>query len=128
MADSVNRVWVSMDLGNFNIGKKTSLFVGADTPDELLTKLEQLFGQAAAHNIIGHFSELTTEDAFDNLKAGGLVGDNAPASSPSTKSDGPVCHHGPKQYKTGVKNGKQWAAWMCPAPKGTAGQCPPEWA
>lgn len=128
MAEStVNRVWVSMDLGNFNIGKKASLFVGGDNPAELLDRLINLFGEAAAHNIVGHFSELTTEDAFDNLKAGGVVGGSVPAASSSTASDGPVCKHGPKQYKEGMGAKGKWRAYFCPAPKGTPDQCQPEW-
>lgn len=39
----------------------------------------------------------------------------------------PVCPHGTKTYKTGTNNRGDWAAWMCPARKGTPGQCPPEW-
>jgi hypothetical protein len=41
---------------------------------------------------------------------------------------GPACQHGVKTFKTGVKkDGSQWSAYMCPAPKGTVGQCPPAW-
>jgi hypothetical protein len=128
MAD-VNRCWVSMDLGNFNVGKKQSLFVGGDNPDEVRSHLVAFFGEPAADNIIGHFSDLTTEDAFDNLKAGGLVGANSPASSPTqAKTDGPVCKHGPRVYKSGMKNGKAWAGWMCDTPQNAPDKCKPEWA
>lgn len=130
MAEStVNRVWVSMDLGNFNIGKKASLFVGGDNPAELVERLTNLFGEAAALNIVGHFSELTTEDAFDNLKQGGVVGGSVPATPPSNTaaSDGPVCKHGPRQYKEGMSAKGKWRAWMCPAQKGDPTQCSPDW-
>lgn len=39
------------------------------------------------------------------------------------------CPHGVMQYKTGfsAKTNKNWAAFMCPSPKGTPGQCEAEW-
>ena len=41
--------------------------------------------------------------------------------------DAPHCPHGVRVFKSGNKNGRTWQAWMCPAPKGTPGQCQPEW-
>lgn len=52
------------------------------------------------------------------------------AAAPTVNPPGlsaPTCPHGTKTYKTGQKNGNTWKAWMCPAVKGTPGQCPPEW-
>lgn len=61
----------------------------------------------------------------------------APAQPPATQtygaaaapaSNAPSCQHGVKVQRTGVgKNGKPWSAWMCPAPRGTADQCEPDW-
>lgn len=41
---------------------------------------------------------------------------------------GKQCVHGPMTYKQGISNktGKPWSAWFCPTPKGTPGQCEPE--
>ncbi len=39
----------------------------------------------------------------------------------------PICPHGAKTYKTGTGAKGAWSAWMCPTPKGTPGQCKPEW-
>ena len=39
----------------------------------------------------------------------------------------PMCAHGPRTFRTGVGAKGPWQAWMCAAPKGTPGQCPPEW-
>ena len=39
----------------------------------------------------------------------------------------PACAHGLRTYRTGVGAKGPWQAWMCPTPKGTPGQCPPEW-
>ena len=127
MADGVNRVWLSIDLGNFNVGRKASFFAGGDNFTVVYQHLVDAFGSGGADQIIGHLSQLTMEDAFDNLKSGGMVsGDDKPAAN--TNTDGPICKHGPKLRKTGMgKNGKQWDAWMCPAPKGQPDQCPPEW-
>jgi hypothetical protein len=38
----------------------------------------------------------------------------------------PVCQHGPKVWREGVSSKGPWKAWMCPSPKGTPGQCPPD--
>lgn len=45
----------------------------------------------------------------------------APAASPK-------CAHGDRQYRQDKNtNPPKWRAWMCPTPKGTPGQCEPEW-
>jgi hypothetical protein len=51
-----------------------------------------------------------------------------PGYQPSaTPQAPPPCPHGPWQWKTGVGAKGPWKAWMCPAPKGTPGQCEPKW-
>jgi hypothetical protein len=50
----------------------------------------------------------------------------APAGGPPGMT-APGCPHGTKTYKTGQSARGAWQAWMCPAAKGTPGQCPPEW-
>jgi hypothetical protein len=41
---------------------------------------------------------------------------------------GAVCRHGNMTWKTGIgKTGKEWKAWMCPAPQGAADKCDPQW-
>ena len=50
---------------------------------------------------------------------------NQPAPAPQQAA--PACPHGVRVFKSGNKNGRTWQAWMCPAPKGTPGQCQPEW-
>jgi hypothetical protein len=39
----------------------------------------------------------------------------------------PSCSHGQKNAKSGASAKGPWRAWMCPAPKGTPGQCEPDW-
>ena len=39
----------------------------------------------------------------------------------------PTCVHGPRTYRTGTSTRGPWAAWFCPTPKGTPGQCEPAW-
>jgi hypothetical protein len=49
----------------------------------------------------------------------GAVG---PAGAP------PMCAHGVRQFRTSKPGAaRAWQAWMCPTPKGTPGQCDPEW-
>lgn len=127
MADGVNRVWVSMDLGNFNVGRKVSAFFGGDTYADVEAQLVSAFGQLAADQVFGHIAQLTTEEAFDNLKAGGVVSGGSSPAPAATNTDGPVCKHGPKQYKEGMGAKGKWRAYFCPAPKGTPDQCQPEW-
>lgn len=60
------------------------------------------------------------------------AGPTAPApSAPAPQAPaapGPVCQHGARVFRSGTgKNGKPWSAWFCPTPKGTQGQCEPEW-
>jgi hypothetical protein len=54
-----------------------------------------------------------------NAQVAELRADAAPSSAPT-------CKHGAMTYRTGIsqKTGKEWKAWMCPAPKGTPDQCP----
>lgn len=44
-----------------------------------------------------------------------------------TTPPAPTCVHGPRKYVTGSGAKGPWKAWMCPTPKGTPGQCAPEW-
>ena len=40
----------------------------------------------------------------------------------------PTCKHGARTFKSGTgRNGREWKAWFCPAPKGAPDQCDPEW-
>lgn len=39
----------------------------------------------------------------------------------------PACPHGQKVARSGQGAKGPWKAWMCPAPKGTPGQCEPAW-
>ncbi len=48
---------------------------------------------------------------------------DASSAAPSA----PMCRHGAMEWKTGNKNGKDWKAWMCSAPKGSADKCDPQW-
>ncbi len=128
MADGVNRVWLSLDLGNYTVGKKASLFFGGDNPREVADRFSSVFGTAMYDELVGKFTEAIADPfavATANVVAGGLVSGGSPAAA---SSDGPICKHGPKAFKQGVNSsGKAWKAWMCPAPKGTPDQCAPEW-
>ena len=42
-------------------------------------------------------------------------------------ANGPACQHGARVHKSGVKNGRPWAGWMCPS-SDRSNQCAPQWA
>lgn len=60
---------------------------------------------------------------------------NPPAqqvAQPGIVGAAPQCVHGARKLVNGVAKsgpnvGKPWSAWMCPSPKGTPGQCKPEY-
>lgn len=71
------------------------------------------------------------------LRSAAVVSDGmeGPADGPAAtegKSDGKVvgqdrfCDHGKREYRSGTKNGKEWAAWFCPS-KNKSEQCKPQW-
>lgn len=70
----------------------------------------------------------TVNDAFSR-SAPAAGGGAAPASAPAAApGGGRTCGHGEMVYKTGAgKNGRNWEAYMCPAPKGDPTQCKPQW-
>jgi len=53
--------------------------------------------------------------------------DAAPSwSQPATQ--GPACKHGPMVARSGTGAKGPWSGHFCPTPKGTADQCPPQFA
>lgn len=56
-------------------------------------------------------------------------GQPAPAGPPAAFSQAtvPSCQHGPRSARGGQGAKGPWRAWMCPSPKGTPGQCEPQW-
>jgi hypothetical protein len=52
---------------------------------------------------------------------------NAPAeSAPAQQGSGHFCEHGERKYVTGNGRTGAWAGYFCPLPKGSPGQCKPE--
>jgi hypothetical protein len=53
----------------------------------------------------------------------------APAAPPQqfAQPTQPICAHGVRKAVSGVGNKGEWRAYMCPTPKGTPGQCDPQW-
>jgi hypothetical protein len=127
MADGVNRVWMSVDLGSYTVGKKVSVFAGGDSPDEVHHRLSGLLGAHVVDELLGKIVEASADsfvNAVTNLNQGGMTGGGG---APAPKADGPVCQHGPRVYKNGQSAKGPWAAWMCSQPKGSPGACSPEW-
>lgn len=51
-----------------------------------------------------------------------------PAAAAAPVQGGKVCQHGPKTYKSGNTNGRDWAFWGCNAQKNDPTKCEKEWA
>ena len=52
----------------------------------------------------------------------------APAAPPAFAAAAvPACQHGPRTPRRGQSAKGPWAAWFCPTPKGTPGQCDAIW-
>ena len=49
-----------------------------------------------------------------------------PPSFANPATAGPACQHGPMVHRSGEKNGRSWSGYFCPTPKGTPGQCSPQ--
>lgn len=48
-------------------------------------------------------------------------------AAPTAGPPAPQCAHGAMTHRSGNKNGREWNAYFCPTPKGTPGQCDPQW-
>lgn len=141
---------------NFKFGpqyKETLVNVPANTPDEMLSKLDWLTTNAAkfvaAHEALHAASgiaplagNVTSTQVINDAPAAAVQaqqqaqqgwggapqqGQQAPPSwaQPAAQGPGPTCQHGPMVHRSGNKNGRDWSAHFCPTPKGTPGQCQP---
>lgn len=50
-----------------------------------------------------------------------------PTTAPQQYGTVPTCAHGQRVAKSGSSAKGPWRAYMCPTPKGTVGQCEPQW-
>lgn len=58
-----------------------------------------------------------------------FAGSFAPVAPPATASAGDrTCSHGVMVKRTANGAKGEWRGWFCPTPKGTAGQCQPQFA
>ena len=75
----------------------------------------------------------TVQAVFPDAQVTQVTPTAAPVQQPvqdasSAAPAGAVCRHGNMTWKTGIgKTGKEWKAWMCPAPQGAADKCDPQW-
>lgn len=129
--------------------------IQADSAAEFIANLqavpgivsESIAGAIAHITGAGHAAPLTVPQAAPQVPAAGFTNvaqptapyvppaqpayqaPAQPAAAPVAGPAGvaPVCQHGTKVFKTSKPGGRQWQAWMCPSPKGTADQCSPAW-
>lgn len=98
----------------------------AATLDATLNSLTIVKQLATAKSVLGGTTAPTTTyqapaTPLQTYTAPAQQAAPAPQGPPGTVA--PVCIHGPRQYVAKAN----WKAWFCPTPKGTPGQCDPEW-
>lgn len=131
---------------NFKFGpqfKETLVNVPANSPDEMLGKLEWLTANAAkfvaAHAALHAVSEVaplagnTSNVAVTNdapaqpnpqqNSGWGAPPQQAPPSFAQPNNQAPACAHGPMVFREGTSAKGPWKAYFCPTPKGTPNQC-----
>lgn len=107
------------------------LVVRANSGEDFKAKTEDIL--KALDETADRWVEIQQLILGKSVVAGGVVGSpdsqvaaQVVAPTPSAPPPGPAgeqhpCPHGMRVYKSGAT----WAAWMCPSPKGTPGQCKP---
>lgn len=91
----------------------------------VITSVEQAL--ATGHTVAQHIPLApASQQPAPVQQAPAPVQQPAPDTSSASPSS-PMCRHGAMEWKTGSKNGKDWKAWMCSAPKGAADKCDPQW-
>jgi hypothetical protein len=87
--------------------------------DDLIQKLGDLAAQVVATQVVA--------DTFkSDDKAQGERREERTESSGSGEIY--TCEHGKREFRSGNRNGKAWAAYFCPLKKGDPNQCDPVWA
>jgi hypothetical protein len=133
---------------NVKTAKGTIVTARGDTADELIANIDALVANGAHESIATLESVLTgipqvspslsAVDTVVNALGGSVVSEDewgvpqtgfAPVPPPAAPSlaGGRVCGHGPMIVRKGNSAKGEWKAYMCPTPKGTAGQCDPQW-
>lgn len=122
---------------NFQISGKAPdgriYVVGGDTWAEFSGNLQDVYGPQA-DRIIEDFNFLLDPSIAE--AAATAAGLRSVPAAPSRAASGstppapgaPECVHGARVFRTGTGSKGQWQAWFCPTPKGTADQCPAQWA
>lgn len=120
---------------NFQVSAKAPdgriYVVGGENYSEFAGNLQDIFGPQA-DRVIEDFQFLVDPQSAPAVAAAAPLRDNGPSlaqSSAGVPAPGaPTCEHGARKFVTGNSAKGPWSAWMCPTPKGTPGQCKPQWA
>jgi hypothetical protein len=89
----------------------------------VITSVEQAL--AAGHTVAQHIPLAPASQQPAPVQQAPVQQPVQDASSAAPSA--PMCRHGAMEWKTGSKNGKDWKAWMCSAPKGATDKCDPQW-
>lgn len=112
----------------FGLHNQSTFSIETDTLKELAEAIQDMEG-SGLEALVKTSSELRTftNQYFEPTSTGvDLVKSELGGQVVSETQSGKKCDHGWMAYKTGEKNGKTWAAYMCPLPKGP-NQCKPVW-
>lgn len=114
---------------NFKTRAGTLINLYADNPDQLDSELDALTTRIGTildiESSLGGPPVTTAEAAVTRAFPGSQqVTSTAPQQA---AGDAPQCPHGERVFRSGNGARGPWSAWMCPAPKGTPGQCQPQW-
>lgn len=134
MTDATWVVQVSPRIGN------TLVNLRAETPDQMenlltwvannatnIANVEELLGAQATIAQVMPGSQNVQPSSQPSWGGQGSGAATPPPAQQQTQGPGPVCAHGPMEWKTGTSAKGPWKAWMCPAGKNDPYKCDPQW-
>jgi len=120
---------------SYKLNNGTLINVRAQTTDELSVLLEGIGDYATQITATGKLLEgvqafvplSIVPSTINTTPPQSFVATQPQAQSATQTQGGPKCVHGNRSYLSGIspKTGNPYAMWVCPLPKGTAGQCKP---
>lgn len=132
-----------MSAATISVNKKlndgTLISVGGTSYDDFFANLVAAVGVEVAEDVSNEIRAALTPTAAPSAgvaqvlsQATNVIAAAFPQAGNVQNTSGapgdtpPLCDHGlARKYITGEKNGKAWAGWFCPQPKGQT--CPVQW-
>lgn len=121
MADNAIQVSVKLHDG-------TIFVVGGPDVPQFLANLEALTDPETSEAIVQNMAEKLTPVSLDQAAANVAVAfSGSPVSGPAGQVGAKACQHGAMTHRNGVSAKGAWSGWFCPLPRGTVGQCKPQY-